>query len=205
MSETRSRYWATIVYPESAVNGWLSLLHSMGVQAVLSPLHDRDVYDYTDEKHGFKKGDLKKPHYHLVFIFDSLKSSVQVKEITDKIKSVGQLKVLSISGTIRYLTHKDCKDKAQYSDDDVLSIGGVEIDKYLKTENEKEQDINKQYFTISNLCAEFQIKEFADLVDFLLCNEDYDNFKLVRSNSYFWAQYLKSKRYTTRHDESQEK
>ena len=139
MSETRSRYWATIVYPDSAVNGWLSLLQSMGVQAVLSPLHDRDEYDYTDEKKGFKKGDLKKPHYHLVFIFDSLKSSVQVKEITDKIKSVGQLKVLSISGTIRYLTHKDCKDKAQYSDDDVLSIGGAEIEKYLKAENVNEE------------------------------------------------------------------
>lgn len=195
MVETRSRYWATIVYPESAVSGWLSLLQSMGVQAVLSPLHDRDEYEYTDEKKGFKKGELKKPHYHLVFIFDSLKSSAQVKEITDKLKSVGQLKVLSISGTIRYLTHKDCKDKAQYSDDDVLSIGGVDVEKYLKTESEKDEDINKQYQTISNLCSEFGITEFYQLVDFLLFNEDYDNFKLVRTNSYFWAQYLKSKRF----------
>lgn len=205
MSETRSRYWATIVYPESAVTDWLGLLQSMGIQAVLSPLHDRDLYEYTDEKKGFVKGDKKKPHYHLVFLFDSLKSSQQVKEITDKIKSVGQLKVLSISGTIRYLTHKDCKDKAQYNEEDLLSIGGAEIEKYLKTESEKEEDINKQYFTISNLCAEFEIKEFADLVDFLLANEDYDNFKLVRTNSYFWAQYLKSKRYTHNRSECQEK
>lgn len=205
MSETRSRYWATIVYPESAVTGWLGLLQSMGLQAVLSPLHDRDLYDYTDEKKGFKKGDIKKAHYHLVFLFDSLKSSVQVKEITDKIGSVGQLKVLSISGTIRYLTHKDCKDKAHYNEEDLLAIGGAEIEKYLKTESEKDDDINKQYFAISNLCAEFQIKEFADLVDFLLSNEDYDNFKLVRSNSYFWAQYLKSKRYTLNNDNCQAK
>ena len=169
MSETRSRYWATIVYPESAAEGWLSTLQSMGIQAVLSPLHDKDVYEYTDEKKGFKKGDLKKPHFHLVFLFDSLKSSVQVKEITDKIKSVGQLKVLSISGTIRYLTHKDCKDKAQYDEKDLMSIGGAEIEKYLLTESEKDEDLNMQFFSIANLCAEFNLYEFSDLVDFLLC------------------------------------
>ena len=195
MGETRSRYWATIVYPESAAEGWLSVLQSMGIQAVLSPLHDNDVYEYTDEKKGFKKGEKKKPHFHLVFFFDSLKSSVQVKEITDKIKSVGQLKVLSISGTIRYLTHKDCKDKFQYDENDVLSIGGVDIAKYSKTEAEKDMDLDEQFFSISNLCEEFHLYEFSDLVDFLLCNEYYEQFKIVRTNSYFWAQYLKSKRF----------
>lgn len=195
MGETRSRYWATIVYPKSAAEGWLSVLQSMGIQAVLSPLHDNDVYEYTDEKKGFKKGDKKKPHFHLVFLFDSLKSSAQVKEITDKIKSVGQLKVLSISGTIRYLTHKDCKDKYQYDEKDVLPIGGVDIAKYSKTEAEKDEDLNTQFFSISSLCVEFNLYEFADLVDFLLSNEYYEQFKIVRTNSYFWAQYLKSKRF----------
>lgn len=195
MAETRSKYWATILYPESAVVGWLELLQSLGIQAVVSPLHDKDEYDYTDESKGFKKGDKKKPHYHIVFLFDSLKGSAQVKEITDKIKSVGQLKVLSISGTIRYLTHKDCKDKYHYKEEDMLSVGGADIEKYLKTETEKEEDTNKQFFTISNLVAEFSLYEFSQLVDFLLANEDFENFKLVRNNSYFWAQYLKSKRY----------
>lgn len=195
MSETRSRYWATIVYPESAASGWLGMLQSMGLQAVLSPLHDRDVYEYTDNEKGFKKGDLKKPHYHLVFLFDSLKSSVQVKEITDKLQSVGQLKVLSISGTIRYLTHKDCKDKAQYDEKDLVSIGGADIEKYSKTENEKDEDLNQTFFRITNVCAEFSIYEFSDLVDFLLSKEMFDEFKIVRQNSYFWASYLKSKFY----------
>lgn len=195
MSETRSRYWATIVYPESADSAWLSVLQGIGIQAVVSPLHDRDVYEYTDEKKGFRKGDLKKPHYHVVFIFDSLKSSSQVKEITDRIKSVGQLKVLSISGTIRYLTHKDCKDKAQYDEKDVLPIGGVDVEKYSKSENERDEDLNKQFWGISNICAEYSLYEFSDLVDFLLCNEYYEQFKIVRTNSYFWAQYLKSKRF----------
>ena len=194
MAETRSRYWATIVYPESAVDGWLSVLQSMGIQAVLSPLHDKDVYEYTDEKKGFRKGDLKKPHFHLVFLFDSLKGAAQVKEITDKIKSVGQLKVLSISGTIRYLSHKDCKDKAQYDEKEILSIGGADIEKYLKTENEKEEDLNSQFWSIANLIHEFNLNEFCYLVDFLLCNEYFEQFKIVRCNSYFWAQYIKSKR-----------
>ena len=193
------------MYPESAVCGWLELLQSLGVQAVLSPLHDRDEYDYTDEKKGFKKGDKKKPHYHLVFLFDSLKGSQQVKEITDKIGSVGQLKVLSISGTIRYLTHKDCKDKVHYDEKDLVSIGGADIEKYLKTESEKDEDLNKQFYSISSLCVDFSLYEFSDLVDFLLCNEYYEQFKIVRQNSYFWAQYLKSKRYTQNLRGNQEK
>lgn len=205
MAETRSKYWATIVYPESAVIGWLELLQSLGVQAILSPLHDRDEYEYTDEKKGFKKGDKKKPHYHLVFLFDSLKGSQQVKEITGKIGSVGQLKVLSIAGTIRYLTHKDCKDKVHYDEKDLVSIGGADIEKYLKTESEKDEDLNKQFYSISSLCVEFSLYEFSDLVDFLLSNEYYEQFKIVRQNSYFWAQYLKSKRYTQSIRGSQEK
>ena len=121
---------------------------------------------------------MKKPHFHLVFIFDSLKGSNQVKEITDKIKSVGQLKVLSISGTIRYLTHKECKDKAQYDEKDIVAIGGVDVNKYLKNETEKEEDTNKEFYSIVNLCVEFSLFEFADLVDFLLCTERYEQFKL---------------------------
>lgn len=137
---------------------------------------------------------MKKPHFHLVFLFDSLKSSQQVKEITDKIKSVGQLKVLSISGTIRYLSHKDCKDKYQYDEKDILSIGGADIEKYSKTESEKDDDINSTFFSIANMIHEHNLYEFCHLVDFLLSSEKYDEFKLVRSNSYFWAQYVKSKR-----------
>lgn len=196
MAETRSRYWATIVYPESAAVGWLQHLQTMAVQAVLSPLHDRDVYEYSDDVKGFAKGDLKKPHYHLVFVFDSLKSKEQVKEITDVIKSVGQLKVLSISGTIRYLTHKDNKDKAQYDERDVLSIGGCDWRKYAVNDEEKEDDLNKQFFGISNFIVENDITEFCELVDALLGTEQYDLFKILRQNSYFWAQYLKSRTYT---------
>ena len=55
MAETRSRYWATIVYPESAATGWLGVLQSMGIQAVLSPLHDKDVYEFTDEQKDLKR------------------------------------------------------------------------------------------------------------------------------------------------------
>ena len=78
MAETRSKYWATILYPESAVVGWLEFLQSLGIQAIVSPLHDMDLYDHTDEKKGFVKGDKKKPHYHIVFLFDSLKGSAHL-------------------------------------------------------------------------------------------------------------------------------
>lgn len=40
---TRTRNWATVVYPESAPKNWREILGEMRVPCFLSPLHDKDI------------------------------------------------------------------------------------------------------------------------------------------------------------------
>lgn len=56
---TRTRNFATIVYPESANPGWKEILRDLHIPAFISPLHDMDCNP---------DGELKKPHHHVIFM-----------------------------------------------------------------------------------------------------------------------------------------
>ena len=64
--DDRMRNFATVIYPESAVEGWMEKLQSFHVEALVSPLHDRDV-NPTGEK--------KKPHYHVLVMYQGKKTT----------------------------------------------------------------------------------------------------------------------------------
>ena len=72
--DDRARTWTFIVYPESAPQNWRELLDECHVSWVESPLHDKDVNP---------DGTVKKPHWHIILLFDGNKSYEQVKEISD--------------------------------------------------------------------------------------------------------------------------
>src|SRR5690625_6212064 len=74
----RTRNWSIIVYPESAPENWIDILQKEYVKMVVSPLHDKDVN--PDDT-------LKKAHYHVLFMFDGVKSYNQVKSIADSVNA----------------------------------------------------------------------------------------------------------------------
>lgn len=116
-SPRRSLYFASVVYPESAPAGWQDILSEHHVPAFISPLHDSD-FNAT--------GEPKKSHYHVMLLFDSLKTAEQAQEIFSAIGGVGCEFVKSLRAYARYLCHLDNPDKAQYSKDDVISLGGAD-------------------------------------------------------------------------------
>ena len=143
--DTRVRNFATVVYPESAPDNWYEILSSHCVPAFVSPLHDRDVNP---------GGEAKKPHYHVVLMFEGKKSISQVSEIFDSIGGVGCEAVKSLRGYARYLCHLDNPEKAQYEPSDVRSIAadyigtiGLAIDKYVALG--EMQDFCEQYNVVS--------------------------------------------------------
>ena len=113
----RTRNYATVVYPESAPEGWQNTLAEMCIPAFISPLHDKDVNPTGEEK---------KEHYHVMIMFESVKTREQAKELFDEIGGVGIEVVNSIRGYARYLCHLDNPDKAQYSTDAVRSLAGAD-------------------------------------------------------------------------------
>lgn len=148
----RSYNWATIGYVESLKPDFKEILETLAIPVAISPLHDKDVN---------KDGSAKKPHYHILFHFSTLKSRAQVREITDAIASVGQENVQSLEGYSLYLTHEGCADKAQYSREDVVCMGGFDIQKYWN----KPLDDDTAFSRIIDLINEIATDSYRVLVD----------------------------------------
>ena len=127
--DTRVRNFACVVYPDSAPDNWVSLVGECKTEAFISPLHDSDINP---------TGEPKKPHYHVLFMFEGKKSVEQVQSIFASFGGVGCEKVNSIRGYARYLCHLDNPEKAQYKPEEVKCFGGADyisviglaIDKY---------------------------------------------------------------------------
>lgn len=179
MADNRYRNWATILYPESAVENWEEILSELKTPILISPLHDQDINP---------GGEKKKPHYHILFTFEGKKSREQIKEITDKIGSVGQEQVNSLRGYARYLTHKDNPEKYQYNPLEVRSYGGIDYQGICGLPSDKRRVFNEMCdFIRSN-----RIISFADLRDYA-AEEREDWLEVIyNTGTLFIKEYIKS-------------
>lgn len=66
--------------PESAPDGWQQIIAEWKIEALISPLHDKDVDPQNQPK---------KPHHHVVVLFEGKKSLEQVRELFVQIGGVG--------------------------------------------------------------------------------------------------------------------
>ena len=87
----RTRNFATVLYPESAPADWFDVLTELHIPAFISPLHDIDVNP---------TGEVKKEHYHVIIMFDSVKTTEQAIEVFQKIGGVGCERVNSVRGML---------------------------------------------------------------------------------------------------------
>lgn len=143
----RARNFATVVYPESAPERWLDILGEMCVPAFVSPLHDQDVNP---------TGEPKKPHYHVVFMFEGKKSVEQLRDIITLIGGVGCEVVQSIRGYARYLCHMDNPEKAQYDTEKVRCFGGADYVATIGLATDK----YKALAEMEEFCEKYDINSF---------------------------------------------
>ena len=178
----RTRNFATVVYPESAPEGWQQALRDTHVQAFISPLHDRDVNP---------DGTPKKPHYHVLVMFDSVKTEEQAKEICAKIGGVGLEKVSTIRGYARYLIHADNPEKAQYDARDVQRLNGADYATICALASDKYQCIRE----MTAWCHDNGVIMFCDLFDYARDNREDWYHALCDGASFVVMSYLKSAGY----------
>lgn len=181
--KTRTRNYASILYPESAPENWLDILRDEHIKVFVSPLHNRDV---TTE------GELKKEHYHIIIMFDGVKTFEQAKEIFVKIGGVGLEVVKSIRGYARYLCHLDHPEKAQYNPDDVISICGADYNNICSIVVDKYKVIR----AIIEWCKETNCYSYADLLEYSAVNKN-EWFRVLCDNGTIVVkEYLKSRKWT---------
>lgn len=185
-TDSRTRNYVGIVYPESAYPNWKEILAEECVPAVISPLHDKDVNPGTDET--------KKPHYHVMLCFGSVKTQKQAQAIFDKlsIKGVQCKPVSSVSGQARYLIHMDNPEKYQYKADDVVSLNGADWSSMVMTST----DVFKTMKEICEYCRKYNILSYSDLCDFTM-QHNFDWFRIISSHTVFFKEYLKSRSWTS--------
>lgn len=178
----RTRNFSTIVYPESAPDDWLEILEQTFVPCFVSPLHDKDINQKAEKE-------LKKPHYHVIVMFDSVKTNEQAKELFSKINGVGCERVSSLRGYARYLIHMDNPEKAKYSAEDIKQLGGADWHKAIATTNDKYTAIRE----MCDFCLESGITSYAELFEYSMFNRE-DWFRvLCDSGTLVVKEYLKSK------------
>ena len=211
MADLRKSSYAFIVYEESTdIKRMLAYLELSRLACAVSPLHDRDTYDYADivsyEDRKSKKaghdfgvdpwevkpieGALKKPHYHVIVSYGKVKKSRQ--QVLDFVHSFAPdlnfvMPIDNLSAYTKYLIHKCDQDKAQYSADDVRAFGGFDLAPlWASTRDQKCSDLQRVF----GWCRKYQIYNYCDLVDVCIGLDDKAIFELVVERSFPIRSYL---------------
>lgn len=184
----RTRNFATVLYPESAKENWREILEKEFVPAFISPLHNKDINS---------TGEDKKEHYHILIMFDNVKTIEQAREIFEKIGAVGCEKVNSIRGYSRYLCHLDNPEKAQYNTSEVISLCGAD---YLETIN-LITDKYKVLDEMMQFCEKYSITSFYLLSRYAFQYKESWRRVLSDNGSVFMREYLKSKQWSKEYNQ----
>lgn len=178
----RTRTWALIVYPDSAPENWREIITNEHVPAFISPLHDKDTN---------ADGEPKKPHWHVLLMYNGKKSRNQINELAEKLNAPRPQPVSDKRGYARYLVHYDNPEKYQYSSDDVIALGGADFLSFL----EAAADIDAAVGEMMDWLDEQGVYSFASLSRYARKNKP-DWFRVITSSrSYFLSQYCKSKQW----------
>ncbi len=176
----RTRNYATIVYPESAPENWLTTASESKIPMFISPLHDKDIN---------ATGEPKKAHFHVMVMYDSVKTKEQAENFFKTIGGVGCETVNSVRGYARYLIHADNPEKEQYKIDDVKAFGGADYIQVIGTYADRSKANREMIAWIKEndcIC-------FADLCDYASIHRSDWWDMLTNNSSYFIKEYIKSR------------
>lgn len=180
----RTRNFATVVYPESAPENWIEILSEQFVPAFISPLHDSDINP---------TGEPKKPHYHVLITFDTMKTNEQAKALTELIGGVGCEVVNSVRGYARYLCHLDNPEKAKYKQEDVKALCGADYSAVISLATDKYMALGE----MQDFCEKYNVSSFYLLSKYARHNRNDWYRILCDSGSVFMREYLKSKKWSS--------
>lgn len=178
--EKRTRNYGTVVYPESAPEKWIEVLQGQLVPAFVSPLHDSDLNE---------DGTIKKSHYHVIIMFEGVKTREQAQEVFSLIGGVGTEPIKCIRAYARYLCHLDNPEKAQYEIEDVKEFCGADYHTMISLATDKYSSIGEMI----EFCEKNNVISFAELLLYAK-NNRMEWFRVLCDNATLViVQFLKSR------------
>lgn len=197
---TRGENWAIIVYPAkeyldsvdskydgwdgygTAPKNWISLIDELHIPYCVSPLHDKDLHEGDDNK-------TKKPHWHLILKYSSMKTLEQVKEVADMLNAPAPKRLQNLQAYTRYLTHMDNANKAQYDSNAVICGGGFDYISIIQLASDKYVLVSEmiRFIELNNLYSYRRLVMYAQ-------NNNEQWFRALCDNcSYIIKEYLQSR------------
>ena len=180
MSVSRTRNYACMLYLDSADPNWETIISESKIPVFVSPLHDKDLNP---------NGEQKKPHHHILVMFDSVKTQKQAVEFFSTFGGVGCEVVNSCRAYARYLCHLDNPEKAFYSIDQVRQFGGADYLTVIGTMS----DIQKCTKEMMLFVDQMQIISFHQLLQYASDNRSDWFDALCHHCSFVMREYIKSK------------
>ena len=180
----KERYWTFIMYPDSRPENWKEILQETGLRFAISPLHDKDINP---------TGEQKKPHYHVLVIFEGPTTYNRVCQITESINASIPKRVMSTIGLIRYFTHEDNPEKAQYNKEDITTINGLDIKEINGITSTEKERIKRAIIEMININ---EFVEYKQIIDYLIQQQLYEYMEICSNNTIFFTAYMNSTRYS---------
>lgn len=187
--DKRGRSWTFVLYPESMPSDWIDILNSLHTPVVISPLHDKDINP---------DGTPKKPHYHILLVFDGNKSYTQVYTFVKKLNAPIPQLVENTKGMVRYFIHMDNPEKFQYDKSEMRTLGYVDLESFF------EVSYTQRMVLISEMIdyiSTNSIEIYADFVDYArnFRRNDWFFVLIAQSTSSFIKDYINSLSYKLKH------
>ncbi len=175
----RSRTFALELYPED--NQHIAILEYIKNNFEYAYiLHDKDTYEEDTEEH--KKGEKKKPHYHIILAFKNARTIDSIK----KELQIDYVMTCNFYAYTRYLIHLGTPQKYQYSSNDIITNISLRIENALKRDyDSQEQDARILLDYIFKKSNEGFLS-FRMLTEYALEN---GCLKELQKRSYFYNQF----------------
>lgn len=184
----RFRDWSFLVYPDSIISGedeegididtvtyddsdmmyedsiyvsdWREAISMIRAKWICSPLHDKDQNP---------DGNQKKPHYHCIIMFSSVKN---YRQICDMLVPLGVPAFTiepckAIVGSVRYMIHADHPSKYQYDPDEVIGYNGADPSEWLRCSSGDELFKVRE---MQRYIRDNEIRSFMEFADY--CEEN---------------------------------
>ena len=176
-----AKWFRAIVYPESAPEGWWERLKEL-CECACSPLHDKDKWNHPSPEKVYCEtgeiipagalynvGDPKKPHWHIICIFDT---PMHLEKATKLIQSITKGPVVKICGTLKgayeYFLHINDPEKYQgYEKDEIRRSAGFHIEPNSVEKAHIYQDICKVIVEDEIDSRTELIRRFGDKPDYI--------------------------------------
>lgn len=195
----KHQFWEIMCYPESCPQDFKFRLEERSIRCAISPCHnndrwDHDIYD-SDAKIIHKKGDLKKPHYHILIHFSGGQTRNAVLQIAKECcnSEVVQWKQYP-KNAYEYLDHHKVVNeyKPLYDAYEIQHLCGFDPEE-IRTLSKDE--INQLYKDIHKDILEMDLLEYSDLLDYYYLNDEMEKYEVCRTHTILFKGYLDSRRH----------